>query len=343
MESDHPVHTSQTDRGVTCRRIPPAGLGDLVRVTDTLDLDQRDARIVAELLSLIPSVTKAGSGDEVTVSTMRAAQPPAPQKTGPVATSRGGEGLRVSETAVGATARPLAVVAAVEQARATRAPVSGRALAQLLPRGGPAPPSQGLFSPRTARALLRSVSSWRSPEGPLDVEAAVTQLATDRILTDMPMQWIETTSGSVQLLLDAGAAMEPYRRDIERLPEELMRVVGPDGVELRWFEDCPYMSGVLAPNDEEPTHYRPPLSGARLLAVTTFGTRGALAPSADVVRGWLALAADCRRNQIPMVALSPLSARRVPAALKRRIATVAWDRKTDVRDVAEAVRAARLR
>jgi len=165
--------------------------------------------------------------------------------------------------------------------------------------------------------------------------------AESRVLTRVPLEWIETTSGKVQLLLDIGTGMEPYWLDVERLPEELSRVAGPDGLTLRWFEDCPFEADVLTPGNDEPVPYGLPAVGTRIVAVTGFGSRGAAGPPARVVRRWLRYAAACRRAGVPLVALTPLPGRRL-SGLARRVPLVTWDRPTGVRDVRRAVRAARV-
>jgi hypothetical protein len=242
---------------------------------------------------------------------------------------------------------PIALpISAVETpAPRTSAPLAGRPLSELLPDApGPPPPAPGLFAASARRALLGGVSAVRAREGDIDVDAVVEVLGARRPLAEIPLEWIETTRGELQLLLDTGVAMDPYREDVDRLPDELARVVGEDGLKLRWFEDCPTGSaGVFGPTDDEPAPYRLPAARTRLLAVTVFGLRGPLGAPPAAVEGWRRLARACRRRGVPLLVLTPLPPYRRPRGLGPHLAAVTWDRATGVRDVGRAVRKARAR
>jgi hypothetical protein len=164
-------------------------------------------------------------------------------------------------------------------------------------------------------------------------------MAANRTLEDIPLGWIETTRGEVQLLLDVGPSMDPYREDVERRPDELVRIVGDDELELRWFQECPLgPAGVLAPEQLEPVPYALPPARTRLVAVTAFGVRGHRPAPPAAVADWRRFAARCRRSGVPLVVLTPLAPDRRPRELRSRVAVVTWDRWTGVREVARAVR-----
>src|SRR5687768_16062114 len=133
--------------------------------------------------------------------------------------------------------RPLSVAATVERAPAPALPLPPSIDEVLLPPPHSAQPAaEGLFGGPTRRALLRGVAAVQAPEGDLDVTALVDVFSAGRPVTELPLEWIETTSGDVQLLLDVGGAMDPFRADVDGLPDELARVVGPERLDLRWFE-----------------------------------------------------------------------------------------------------------
>ncbi len=202
----------------------------------------------------------------------------------------------------------------------------------------PRPEPASLFRPGTRRALLRGVSAVRERDGDIDVDAVVDMLAAHRALDRIPLEWVDTTRGELMLLLDGSVAMDPFRVDLDRLPDELARVVGLDGLKVRWFEDCPTgPEGVMMVGDEEPRPFVLPGARTRLLAVTTFGVRGTLEAPPEVAKGWRRLAARCRRADVPLLVLTPLPPARRPPG----VAAVTWDRATSVRDVLRAERSAR--
>lgn len=340
---------------MTPRALPQIGLGDLVHAADTLTLHGEGVALAAELLGLGPPVilvetrqtrSKHGAGAVTSRARVPETRGNAPTPDGAGGSTPGFWEARTS-TAADASApsqsdlRVLPVSVAVKRADALPAASATKPLSELLKPGAAGPPPQGLFPPRSRRALLRGLSAVRAREGAVEIDACIDAFAAKRALTRIPLQWLETTRGGVQLLLDVGAGMEPYEVDVQRLPLELSRVVGSDRLEIGWFEDCPYPAGVYKPGDERPTPYRLPIAGTRVVAVTVFGARGPLPASRDIVNGWRRLAAACRRSRLPLVVLTPVPARRLPAALSRRIAVVAWDRTTSVASVMRAVRAAR--
>jgi hypothetical protein len=297
----------------------PVGLADLVDVVRVLGLRDEQIATAAELLRLQPRAVRAAVEPEEPKPVFaprpgRVAPPPAE----PLAEA-------ASETDPG---MPVFVVE--QPAERTSAPLAARSLGELLPEAAvPAPPFAGLFAPGTRRALLRGVTATRERDGDVDVEQVVAQLAGNRTLGELPLEWIETTRGEVLLLLDTGEAMDPYRADLDRLPGELARVVGHDGLKLRWFEDVP--TAVLGPLDDEPVPFHLPAAHTRVLAVTTFGVRGRHAAPPEVTAAWRRLARACRRARIPLLVLTPLRRRPV------NVAAVTWDRTTGVRDIRRAL------
>ena len=339
MEPDHRVHAEEVrvDADV---EVPEVGLADLLDADRVLGLTDEELPLVAEMLDLRPRLGEAPR--EVT------RRRPAPGQE-PVGGVRPGRGRKPPEPGpepdIPSAERSLPVAITERMAEQVEAPVATRPLRELLVDApGPPPPPEGLFARSTKRALLRGVTAVRAPEGDLDVDAAVDVLAANRTIEELPYEWIETTHGEVQLLLDVGPSMEPYREDVDRLPRELVRIIGDEELELRWFEDCPLgAGGVLLPDQLEAIPFVFPKARTRLLAVTAFGTRGPFAPPREIVRSWRTFAARCRRNGVPLLVLTPLAPERRPAGLGDRLAAVTWDHATGVRDVARAVAAARAR
>jgi hypothetical protein len=317
--------------------LAPVGIGDLVNAVRVLGLRGEQIATAAELLRLRPRVLPEHVEPDATAALVSS------PSFGLVLKAEGTVGPARSIHA--ASPDTIAVSAIETPAVGTEAPLAARTLAELLPeRTTPPPAARGLFASSSRRALLRGVTAVRAPEGEVDVDAVVERLAGNRALDQIPLEWIESTRGEVQLLLDTGAAMDPFRLDVDRLPDELARVVGEDGLSLCWFEDCPTgRAGVQGLHDEEPLAFRQPAAGTRLLVVTAFGSRGQSGAPPALVDEWRRFGAACRRGGVPLLVLTPLPHLRVPAALRLQLALVTWDRSAGVRDVRRAVRRARRR
>jgi hypothetical protein len=313
--------------------LPEVGLGDLVRIAATLRSDAATLAAAAELLGLTHRGRPAGVVEvEPTAQEAAARQQPA-------AVAR-----TVSDAA--GTAPPdgrpvLPATAMYIPPRPPLPPRTTKTLAELLPEGAAPPPFQGLFPRRRARALLGLVGARRRPEGDLDAAQAVELLARGQPLLDIPRLWIQSTRGGLELALDTGPGMEAYWRDTERLPDQLRSVLGPDGLEIRWFQDCPVGGdGVLLPETLDPVPYHLPPPDTLIVAVTTFGVHGALPPPLPVLLRWHQLFTAAARAGTPIVALTPLPTHRLPAGLPRRLAVVTWDRAARVQRTTNTLRLA---
>jgi hypothetical protein len=320
----------------TVPRPPPeVGPADLTRAVQSLNPDTSGLAAIAKLLGLT-TVTPAIPVLAATV------EPSLTEPATPSPLSRPAHDGRASVPAAVASDAPAlqTTVTPLPGAMLPPTPPAARTLAQLLPPSLPPPPIQGLFTSARRRALLGRIGATQRPEGDVDVEAAVTQLAHGEPLLEVPRHRIPTTKAGLHLLLDVGITMDPYRADIERLPAELTRVVGPDGLELRWFEESPLaQKGVLLPERLEPEPYRLPAAGTPVLAVTVFGARGLMPPRPRVLHEWRQFTEAASRARTPLVVLTPLAPRRQPAGLPPNLAIVTWDRDTSVRSVAHLLRA----
>lgn len=312
-------------------RLPETGLGDLVRVAAALRADAATLTDAAELLGLARRARRASRADAQPTPGKDAARPqPAPVTS--TAPGTPGTATPDGRTALPATATYL-------PPRPPSAPRTTKTLAELLPGGPPPPPFQGLFPRRRARALLGLVGARRRPEGDLDAAQAADLIARGEPLLDIPRLWVQTTRGGIELALDTGPGMEVYRRDVDRLPGQLSSVLGPDGLEIRWFQDCPVGgAGVFRPEALDPTPYRLPPPGTLIVAVTTFGAHGALPPPPSVLYRWHQLFAAATRAGTPVVGLTPLPAHRLPPGLPRRLAVVTWDRGARIQHTTNTLR-----
>lgn len=313
--------------------LPQAGLADLVRVAGAVGGGRARLALAAELLGLRHAEVEAPPVEVVADPAAEPAAAPAARTAAP----REAAGTVAQADTPG---EALEVVAEALPPLERAAPAGTRTLAELLPAAAVAPSRapEGLFRTQTREAMLRAVGATRVAAGELDLERIVALLAGREPLSGLPRRWTYTTGGVLQLLVDTGAGMEPYRLDTERLPDELVQAAGPDGLELRWFEDCPVVGeDVFLADRLEPEPYRLPHAPARILAVTTFGARGGLPAPPAVPGRWRAFAAAAAQAGLPVVALTPLPPRRRPPGLPRELRVVTWDRATDIRAVTHAV------
>ena len=216
-----------------------------------------------------------------------------------------------------------------------------RTLTDLLPLGRPSPVTQDLFYPSHRRALLRAIGGGLRCDGDVDVHAAVAMVARCEPIEDFPREWVHTTRGAMHLLLDAEMMTGPYCGDVLRFPRDLEREAGPDGLEIRWFEGCPLSDrGVLLPGRADPEPYRMPARGTRILAVTTFGSRGTWLSAPARMAEWRRMSETARRAGTPLVILTPLLPPSRPDGLPQGLAIITWDRTTGVRETMRMARRA---
>ena len=192
-----------------------------------------------------------------------------------------------------------------------------------------------LLQPRWSREVLSAAIASEVADGLLDELAAVDTAARGRALERLPqlMRW--SLVRGVQLLVDEGPGMEPFRRDALEVGGALRRVVGRSGVTEQRFESS-LAHGVsdvwLGPKRP----YAAPEPGTPVLVVSDLGIHPAGSSHHDE---WLGFARRLAQRGSPCVALVPYGRRHWPAELTRRIVLIQWDRVTTVSAVRTSRRA----
>jgi hypothetical protein len=198
-----------------------------------------------------------------------------------------------------------------------------------------------LFDPRWTRDIIVNVLSTRAPLGDYDIEALLALLAGAKPIVDIPRQNIRTLSRGAHLLVDIGESMEPFAADQERLVGDIKRIVGHDLVDVLSFRRTPAHGCGSGPLWTWKPYQRPRVL-LPLVAISDLGLGG---PPVSVDRGseadWAAFF-DSLPAQLPVVILNPYPSRRWPAALRRRVVILQWDRVTSPR-LAWLIQAARGR
>jgi hypothetical protein len=192
-------------------------------------------------------------------------------------------------------------------------------------------PIASLFPPLVTRAILSRLAAAPTSLGEVDVSKLVETMGRGRPFTILPRRSVLTLSKGLDVLVDYGRGMDPFRVDIVDLLDSLARAVGPHRLSIRAFRSCPSM-GVMDLETAATTRYRPPSNGTPVLAVTDLGmaeqrARGGMLPETD----WLDFAGQLRAGGSPLLVLMPCPPSQAPLAIRRSIKLVIWDRHTGAR------------
>lgn len=324
---------------------PPIWLGDAVRVLDALRPDTAATGRILALLGLAPPPAEP--------------PPPAPPPVPPPVPGIGREpaagpparpsARQVVEGARPASAPPADLVDAppvtpvLERVRRAprRAPVDLPDLDAVLAPPPPArPPSPGsLLAPARHRAVLGAVCSSLAPTGEVDVDVLVERLARCEAVVSLPRRRVLSTRHGLQVLVDHDSAMVPFAPDQREAVAEIRHLAGVDGVKVLHFAADPVAAAGTGPAwTWRP--YAPPAAGVPVLVLSDLGTYApALERDARAAR-WVAVADLLRSAGCPLVALVPAPPARLHPAVRRSVASLAWDRTTGVRDAVAAARRA---
>jgi hypothetical protein len=129
-----------------------------------------------------------------------------------------------------------------------------------------------------------------------------------------------TTRRRVQLVIDRGEGMWPFRRDVDDLIARTVDLIGVVGC----FE---FIGSPMSTIDGKP--HQPPAAGTPVVLVTDFG----IAPAEDQVPPsvWIQFRQSVALTDCPAIALCPYPIDRVPRRLQRAFEVVQWDRSTNAR------------
>lgn len=182
---------------------------------------------------------------------------------------------------------------------------------------------QSLLPPRSQAAILRLLLSRVVPEGPIDTERMITDLARGAYLSELPRRPVRTLRFGVHVLLDIGQGMELFLRDQQELLHRIIAVTGRHACDVRYFAGDPLRSGRGAGWTWKPLTAPP--RGTRVLLVSDFGRNRA--GTVDVT-AWQTAITVFRRGGCLPVALTPLPASRQPSWLRALVPVLTWDRTT---------------
>ncbi|MHA3700895.1 hypothetical protein ACXR2U_01810 [Jatrophihabitans sp. YIM 134969] len=332
-----PHHRVEPDeRPPPTARAPRIWAADAARALDAL---QPDAETTAEILRVLGLQSTLAASGPIPPAPARAAAVP-----GPSAPRRpsSAAAVRVEPSTPAGEPAPVRTPATVDELP-TRSPATSPVrlpeLAEVLrPPVAPSTlPASDLLAPSRQRAVVGAVVSARAPSGELDVAAIVDALVVGRPLVSLPQLTRTTTRRGLQLLVDLGPSMTPFDRDQRRIRRTVEQIAGPDGLQVLRFRGSPLAEpGAGRGPIWGWRPYRPPTTPRPIVVLSDLGL---LTPD-GFNPDWQRFVRLCHEARCPVVALVPVPPHRVPAAVRRVLAVVHWDRATTVRDCAIAARRA---
>jgi hypothetical protein len=192
-------------------------------------------------------------------------------------------------------------------------------------------PFEPLLIPNWTRALLSAVLARRSDDGPINVKRVVELVAAREPILRLPRLPRPTLAGGVQMLVDRSGPMLLFLEDESWLEAEVQKVAGLGFLSPLYFEGCPTRAAGHGSKSEWKnylTHHLPkPGTVVLLLTDLGIGRPEGLRARAGA-QEWLAFTDAVRKRNCPVVALVPYPPARWPAALRKQMTIIQWDRPT---------------
>jgi hypothetical protein len=201
---------------------------------------------------------------------------------------------------------------------------------------GKAPPPSPLFRPPRGRAILSTTLATVINEGDIDLERVVEMLASGQMLSSLPRLPSLTLRRGVELLIDRGPGIDPFRGDVEWLVRNLDDILSDDQLEVSSFAGCP-LRGVGSGARQTWVPWTSTRPGTPLVVVTDLGI-GGLATDRDRASAgeWLRFAHRVRDSGRELIALVPYEAGRWPPLLSRAMSIIHWSERASVGSVRRA-------
>jgi hypothetical protein len=194
-------------------------------------------------------------------------------------------------------------------------------------------PFTPLLRPGAARGIVQTALSRPEPEGEIDLEAVVADLAAAHPIRVLPRLSCPTMRFGVQVLVDRSPESQPFQLDQQDLLREIRLIVGEQATSVWYFNGSP-RTGESARGDK----FYQPIQGGRALVVSSFGIASGAEWYSDPDE-WSAMADLWRRRGTVPVAMVPFPRSRFPRWLTALMPVVAWDRGTTVGTVRSALAA----
>jgi hypothetical protein len=196
-------------------------------------------------------------------------------------------------------------------------------------RLAPAVPDPPL-DPIRARAAMTLVAATRRAGRRLDIARLIERAARSQPQIPPPFVQELRTAPSVQLLVDAGEAMEPYVSDTEFLAEAFADVAGSDRIDEHAFIGTPLRGVDPDPFDGTTTPWEPPAPRSLVLVISDLGVGGRPAGrERGSAHEWERFASTVAEHEAVLRVLTPFAERR-PARLDAAAQVIAWEEAVEL-------------
>jgi hypothetical protein len=189
-----------------------------------------------------------------------------------------------------------------------------------------------LFRPELTRSILSTVLATLAHQGPVDVEAVIEAISRAQVLRTVPRLPAPTLARGVQLLVDWGEAMVPFKADVKSIETNIRLVAGDSSLDVLRFAACPGRGVGPGPKRTWRNYfdtYTPP-AGTLVICVSDLGIGRPPDPLMQAgLDEWLDFARQIQRADCPLVALVPYGPSRWPPELARMINIVHWTQMTN--------------
>ncbi|MEY9874204.1 hypothetical protein ABH931_003698 [Streptacidiphilus sp. MAP12-33] len=190
------------------------------------------------------------------------------------------------------------------------------------------------WDPRAQRGVLFAAASTDvegrevDPQGMAELVVRVATGGSPRRPRRSPRRIRPTTRQGALLLLDRGAAMEPYRDDRVWLTELAAAVLRRDRIEVRDVRG----GRVSHDGGRSWQEYQPPAPGRPVLVLSDLGALPVpfVERTATTSAQWLTWLRGIRRMGNPVACLTPFPPEVYPAALRQAVALVPLDHRTTI-------------
>jgi hypothetical protein len=189
-----------------------------------------------------------------------------------------------------------------------------------------------LFSERKARGLLGAAVMQPAPGYDLDSKRLVRAFIQSQPVRKLPMLPRYSTRHGCQLLLDFSDALAPWWDDMRNLMRQFQSLLGEAVCPVYEFTRNPQEAVRWTETAGEQVWQAIP--GKPVVVATDFGlTRIPLCEPRPGLSVWLEFAQHCRRQQVPLIALTPIERVRCPKELGRLMSLIHWNPATRAADV----------
>ncbi len=305
-------------------------IADLLEVLDRLEIDSPEiARDVMRMLSLESWADIAAAPVAMPpVEAMGPAEVAEPRFDKEGASSTGAGTSTSSQAATPGKPRPAAVtpldpapIAAVRPGWA----LPDRAMQRAWPYASPI--ADSLLDPLQERTAVAALVAGLADDETIDLDAVVLTLARGEALDALPMRREWSLRRGLQVLIDHGPGMAPFRGDAEQFVDRLDRLIAPDMLSIGSFEGTPLRGVRMSARKRAP--WQPPAPETPVLLLTELGLCPADELSHTVAASeWIEFSQAARRARVQLRTLVPYPSARWPSALAVPMGCVAWDRRT---------------